>query len=721
MKNRIKGERKAMENVKLLENNETSLVGGDDTSLLKNHNIRVYYDLKSALAQYDSIVLETCTGSGKSYVTVQLCKNFMYKALILVPKLSIGNQWDNLLSSSNVEYTIMTYHAFSRLNTEDALSLEEKYQILITDEAHHVSAQHWRKNIKILKDRHIIKILGLTADTIRWTDNKLDVSVDMFDYKVSGYDLGEAIDLDILSTFEYICSVFNAMDIYSTIDEKFTNTDGTTLKLKGKLLSSLQNILSAKDILKKHLDNSKHKIIVFAEDIDSCETAKEYISEFISRVYTINTSFTKEDNKTQLNAFNNDNDCAIICVNMLNEGVHVNGVDTLVMLRKTMAPNMLIQWIGRAMSAGSGIIPKIFDFVGNATNVMAIEDFNMQKIGKGSATNWIGSISPQVIVHDYVKDINELINTIRWLHYANRPWIELEDDFIRENIAKMTVIEIAKVLGRHYGCVYRRVHFLELDEFLRLTYTDDIDSIIRDVWADESVNMKSKTKVVSELTGLKKSQIQARANKLGVTIKSLAHWSDEDRKVVLDNLDKCSYPEIVELLDNRYTVDQIEAMLNHQKKLGNIEYGSKRHIKTIEVDRWIEENGDKFRECFSKYGNNWRFYNNEFPDMKQKTLARYATYMGLVKPGENRGNSFTYEELIQLKEDDNVTKFLQHNDRHTYQSVSSVLHKIRYNQIDFEKVKEREEKEKLQKATIKDKEPAQKKRNITYRDKLGAK
>ena len=50
---------------------------------------------------------------------------------------------------------------------------------------------------------------------------------------------------------------------------------------------------------------------------------------------------------------------------MLNEGIHVKNVDTIMMFRDTASPIIYFQQMGRCFSVGQKLNPLIFDFVNN--------------------------------------------------------------------------------------------------------------------------------------------------------------------------------------------------------------------------------------------------------------------------------------------------------------------------------------------------------------------
>lgn len=58
---------------------------------------------------------------------------------------------------------------------------------------------------------------------------------------------------------------------------------------------------------------------------------------------------------------------------MLNEGIHVDDVDGVILLRPTVSPIIYLQQIGRALSAGNKNQPVIFDLVNNFDSLYCID------------------------------------------------------------------------------------------------------------------------------------------------------------------------------------------------------------------------------------------------------------------------------------------------------------------------------------------------------------
>ena len=62
----------------------------------------------------------------------------------------------------------------------------------------------------------------------------------------------------------------------------------------------------------------------------------------------------------------------LYCIDMLNEGVHVEDIDGVILLRPTVSPIIYKQQIGRALSASKKKDAVIFDIVLNIENLYSI-------------------------------------------------------------------------------------------------------------------------------------------------------------------------------------------------------------------------------------------------------------------------------------------------------------------------------------------------------------
>ena len=62
----------------------------------------------------------------------------------------------------------------------------------------------------------------------------------------------------------------------------------------------------------------------------------------------------------------------LFCIDMLNEGVHVEGISGVILFRPTISPIIYKQQIGRALTAGDTTAPLILDVVNNFEGLTSI-------------------------------------------------------------------------------------------------------------------------------------------------------------------------------------------------------------------------------------------------------------------------------------------------------------------------------------------------------------
>ena len=121
------------------------------------------------------------------------------------------------------------------------------------------------------------------------------------------------------------------------------------------------------------------KYIVFCASFDHLNEMKGLATEWFCGVDPephIYTAYA-DDPKTgqEFEAFKADESAhlkLLYCIDMLNEGIHVEGVDGVILLRPTVSPTIYKQQVGRALAAGGKKTPIIFDIVMNIENLCSI-------------------------------------------------------------------------------------------------------------------------------------------------------------------------------------------------------------------------------------------------------------------------------------------------------------------------------------------------------------
>ena len=131
-------------------------------------------------------------------------------------------------------------------------------------------------------------------------------------------------------------------------------------------------------IISRHISQDTKRIIIFFKDILDLQNSKQTVIDWFIKagMNVYKTYEIHSKSQTNLNDFEQDGYEGVklmFCVDMLNEGVHVSGVDAIVFLRATWSRNVWFQQIGRVMDAGKKKAV-ILDLVANARS---IEDLSL--------------------------------------------------------------------------------------------------------------------------------------------------------------------------------------------------------------------------------------------------------------------------------------------------------------------------------------------------------
>lgn len=411
-----------------------------DIDFTLDHNITLYNQVEECLDNKGKALVVLGTGLGKTTTALQYLvkKGGGKPALVIVPNTLIKTGWEN-----NKEWVkVISYQAFAnRYKDEDY----NQYGLVILDEAHHVGydedrdkgAKVWSKGIEHLINNKIIKVLGLTATPER-TDN-INIGSALFDGCVcEGLSIEDAIEQKIVYPFSYVTALYDTNSIleeYKTCDSR---------ELVGQLNLAINNTPTMKEIFKRYMPEGKRKGIIFIQEIED----KPYVLEIFRDIYpdaeyrAIDSKMDENEVKANRQWFEETDEGYLIAINMISEGAHYSGVNTLIMFRRTSSYLVYTQQLGRIITLTTKQNPNaiVFDLVNNADNVK-INDREIKREKKMHSISKIlvalkeqSKKSEQIIVADETREIVNVIKKIK--DYENRTWQPWEDDIIREYYPK---------------------------------------------------------------------------------------------------------------------------------------------------------------------------------------------------------------------------------------------------------------------------------------------
>ena len=285
---------------------------------LFEHNEKAYRAAVRMMEQYGKAAIVHPTGTGKSYIAFKLIEDNPEKVVIwLSPSKYIFKTQLESLKRNDPDFPLANVHfyTYAKLMCCTQAQLDEiaaqKSAYIIFDEFHRAGAECWGEStVALLKLCPDAKFLGLTATNIRYLDNNRDMAEELFDSRVaSNMTLGEAVVMGILPAPKYVTTVYQYQKALAKYQARVDN-----LRTPG-----------IQDVNQKYLDALRRAL----EQADGLD---KVFADF------------KTDTGDRLKL--------LFCIDMLNEGVHVEGISGVILFRPTISPIIYKQQIARLDSIG---------------------------------------------------------------------------------------------------------------------------------------------------------------------------------------------------------------------------------------------------------------------------------------------------------------------------------------------------------------------------------
>lgn len=352
---------------------------------LYKHNEDAYRAVETMLEEKQMAAVIHPTGTGKSMIAFKLVEQHPHKHFLwLSPSEYI---YKTQLENIDTQFSNIEYMSYSRLmKHEDSIdTLHPDYIIL--DEFHRCGAAEWGKSVsKLLEAYPKAKRLGLSATNIRYLDNQRNMAEELFEGNIaSEMTLGEAIVREILPEPKYVIAMYSYKKELEQLKKRIEGLSNPGLVSENeKLLEQLKRALEQADglteVFARQMTKPDGKYIVFCSGREHMDEMKAQAADWFSKVDKkphIYTAYYNEASTSKAFAeFKKDTGShlkLLYCIDMLNEGIHVDDVDGVILLRPTVSPIIYLQQIGRALSAGSKNQPVIFDLVNNFDSLYCID------------------------------------------------------------------------------------------------------------------------------------------------------------------------------------------------------------------------------------------------------------------------------------------------------------------------------------------------------------
>lgn len=393
---------------------------------LYSHNQKAYDLAVTMLEDTKKAAIVHPTGTGKSFIAFKLCEDHPDKTICwLSPSEYIfSTQLENLYQATNGykpnNIIFFTYAKLIGMSKEEIKAIHPDYIIL--DEYHRAGATFWQKGVEqLLLTYSDIPVLGLSATNIRYLDNQRDMAQELFDGNIaSQMSLGEAIVRGILNPPKYVLSMYYYQNTLEKYERRVKKTKSKVAKDNAeKCLEELRRTLEKAEgldvIFKKHMTDPHGKYIVFCSNKEHMDQMMKH-TEWFSKVdnephmYSVYSSDPGADKAFKDFKEDNDNNHLrlLYCIDALNEGIHVDDISGVILLRPTVSPIVYKQQIGRALSASKKTNAVIFDIVLNIENIYSIDSIKKEM---QVATSYYRSLGEaDQIINEKFKIIDEVRN-----------------------------------------------------------------------------------------------------------------------------------------------------------------------------------------------------------------------------------------------------------------------------------------------------------------------
>lgn len=393
---------------------------------LYSHNQKAYDLAVTMLKDTKKAAIVHPTGTGKSFIAFKLCEDHPDKTICwLSPSEYIfSTQLENLYQATEGykphNIVFFTYAKLMGMSKEEIQAIHPDYIVL--DEYHRAGATYWQKGVEeLLFTYSDVPVLGISATNIRYLDSQRDMAQELFDGNIaSQMSLGEAIVRGILNPPKYVLSMYYYKNTLEKYERRVKKTKSKVARDNAeKCLDELRRALEKAEgldvIFKKHMTDSHGKYIVFCSNKEHMDQMMKH-TEWFSKVdkephmYSVYSSDPGADKAFKDFKEDNDNNHLrlLYCIDALNEGIHIDDISGVILLRPTVSPIVYKQQIGRALSASKKTNAVIFDIVLNIENIYSIDSIKEEMQVATSYYRSLGEVDQ--IINEKFKIIDEVRN-----------------------------------------------------------------------------------------------------------------------------------------------------------------------------------------------------------------------------------------------------------------------------------------------------------------------
>lgn len=392
---------------------------------LFHHNLTAYYRAAAMLDRVGRAAVIHPTGTGKSIIAYKFVESMPDKRFCwLSPSAYImETQRENVRRlEPNFRDDHVQYLTYARLLYMEKAEFEAiRPDVIVLDEFHRCGATEWGKVVDVLIGMYPqAKLLGLSATSIRYLDNQRDMAEELFGGNIaSEITLAESIATGILSTPKYIIAMYSYQKELEQYRKRVeSNRHQANYEVNQKYYEALRRALEKADgldvVFDRHIKERSGKYIVFCSSQAHLNEVSGQICDWFHLVdrnpHVYSVLSADPGSSVAFQKFKADvspNLKLLLCIDMLSEGIHVDDVAGVILLRPTVSPIVYKQQIGRALAAGKSKNPVIFDVVNNFDGLQNVVAFQTEL--QGIVADYSERGEGDRIVEDQFRVIDEIL------------------------------------------------------------------------------------------------------------------------------------------------------------------------------------------------------------------------------------------------------------------------------------------------------------------------
>ena len=603
---------------------------------LFKHNQEAYEKVKSEIADgKKKVAIAHATGTGKSYLITKLFEDYSNdKKLVLVPSTYISDQIQTIFEKYQIRNVdVILYQKLIKMTDKDIAAMD--YGVIALDEYHHDTSKVWGEKVRKLIDTHPKSIIfGTSATPVR--SDGVNTIDELFEGNcASDLSLSESIAKKIVPLPKYVGALYTLDDELEKLRQKIENATNTSeekqefYKKINTMRSQIEKSYGMPIILNKHIKNKEGKYIIFCKKKKHLREIKDTVIRWFKtagfkdiNAYEVYSDYENKD--AEYKAFCDDtshNLKLLFCINMLNEGLHLENISGVLLLRPTRSMIVFLQQIGRAIEANNANTPVIIDAVNNFSAIgqgmellREIKDAVARE--KESDPNFDDSEFDEIdtfFVLENMIEIQEMFKEIKERLESNY-WTEDEDEFIKKNYSKLTYKEMANFIKRTPKSISERAKRLGIT--INREWTEEEIRIMEKYYIELGAN-----KIIQYLPNRTIQEIMAKAAKMNLIRNK--KWTNEEKEII-----KKYYPamgtKIQDMLPDR-TVNSIRRLA---WKLGvSINRKEKEKNRILKIDHWRKEEDEILNCYFEDFG--YKKVMEMLPNRTRAAIAKRVGKLGL--------------------------------------------------------------------------------------------